>query len=149
MTFANKPGVSTNVHATIGPNSARNQLVDVDVSQLLAGKAGQLVTVAVDSISADGIDFYSRENASGRPKLIMDVATGPTSPASPTPTTNPQGSDINHDSHVDIFDLGILAAHYGETITSSSAAIVKACDLNSNGRVDVFDVGLMMRDYGT
>lgn len=56
-------------------------------------------------------------------------------------------ADINGDGNVNIFDLGILATHYGKTINSTSTAQEKASDVNADGVVNVFDLGLVIQRY--
>lgn len=55
--------------------------------------------------------------------------------------------DINLDGHVDLFDLGILASHYGQTITSSSDELTRRCDINNDGMVNIYDLGLLIHQY--
>ncbi|NTV30429.1 hypothetical protein HGA91_00415 [candidate division WWE3 bacterium] len=57
-------------------------------------------------------------------------------------------ADINDDYTVDIFDLGILSANYGKTITVGSSDIERKADINANGTVDVFDLGILTGSYG-
>ena len=71
-----------------------------------------------------------------------------TTPGTPTSTPTGKQGDINQDGTVSVFDLGILAAHYGEAITAASSEVGKRCDLNADNKVDVFDLGFLMGKYG-
>ncbi|NTV30371.1 hypothetical protein HGA91_00120 [candidate division WWE3 bacterium] len=56
--------------------------------------------------------------------------------------------DLNNDLTVNIFDLGILSANYGKTITTNSTDLERKSDLNNNLTVDVFDLGILIGNYG-
>ncbi|NTV30881.1 hypothetical protein HGA91_02785 [candidate division WWE3 bacterium] len=56
--------------------------------------------------------------------------------------------DINRDGVVDVFDLGLLVAHYGVQITDVSDEMTRRCDINMDKVVNVFDLGLLIANYG-
>ena len=60
--------------------------------------------------------------------------------------TNPTliPGDANDDGTVDVGDLGILAANYGQSDKNWSQG-----DFNSDGVVDVGDLGILAANYGT
>ncbi|NTV30868.1 hypothetical protein HGA91_02720 [candidate division WWE3 bacterium] len=60
---------------------------------------------------------------------------------------NEISGDINRDGIVDVFDLGILAAHYGQSVLTSSDAITKACDINSDTQISIYDLGILVGQY--
>jgi len=51
--------------------------------------------------------------------------------------------DANGDARVDVSDLGILAANYGQ-----SGRVWEQGDFNGDGRVDVSDLGILASAYG-
>ncbi len=53
--------------------------------------------------------------------------------------------DINSDNKVDVTDLSILLANYGQT---ASQATNPAADINGNGVVDVTDLSALLSNYG-
>jgi hypothetical protein len=57
--------------------------------------------------------------------------------------------DANRDSKVDVSDLGILAANYGQVITASTGDSWAYGDFNADGKVDVSDLGILAANYGT
>lgn len=61
---------------------------EVDVTAAVAAKAGQLLSLAVDETSSDGMDFTSREGTN-KPQLIVATATPVT--ATPVSTTSSPG----------------------------------------------------------
>ncbi|NTV30870.1 hypothetical protein HGA91_02730 [candidate division WWE3 bacterium] len=71
-----------------------------------------------------------------------------TSTVTPTPTTAAFDADINNDGAVNVFDLGLLAAHYGQIVNSTSDATTKACDINADGTINIFDLGILIGKYG-
>ncbi|NTV30875.1 hypothetical protein HGA91_02755 [candidate division WWE3 bacterium] len=56
-------------------------------------------------------------------------------------------ADINKDGSVNIFDLGILAARYGQTISASSDDISKSCDINDDNIINIYDLGILVGQY--
>ncbi|NOV03943.1 family 20 glycosylhydrolase [Paenibacillus planticolens] len=48
--------------------------------------------------------------------------------------------DVNGDGRVSIGDLGLAAAHYGETAASPNWQQVKAADINKDGIIDISDM---------
>jgi autotransporter-associated beta strand protein len=52
--------------------------------------------------------------------------------------------DSNLDRKVDVTDLGTLATHYGQSVSTG----VLAGDFNGDGKVDVTDLGLLATNYG-
>jgi uncharacterized protein YjdB len=51
--------------------------------------------------------------------------------------------DLNHDGKVSIGDLGILAANYGKTSTSSDWESIKNLDSNHDGKIDITDLAFI------
>lgn len=51
--------------------------------------------------------------------------------------------DTNADGRTDIFDFGILASHFGMTVSAGEDG-----DLDGNGVVDVLDFGILVSDFG-
>jgi hypothetical protein len=87
ITYTNRPALGAAFKTFNG--GALGSSVAVDLTAGLAGKAGQLVTLAIDSTSSDGFAFYSRENATDKVTLVIQTSGG--SPA-PTPTPTPTAS---------------------------------------------------------
>jgi hypothetical protein len=60
--------------------------------------------------------------------------------------------DANGDDRVDVGDLGILAANYGQNLQSEGIPFPQwwgRGDFNSDGKVDVGDLGILAANYGT
>ena len=53
-------------------------------------------------------------------------------------------ADINNDGKVDISDLSILAAHFGQSGQTFSTG-----DLNADGKVNILDLSLLAAQWGT
>ena len=92
ITYANRPALGA-AFKTFG-GGALGFSVAVDVTAGLAGKSGQLVTLAIDSVGSDGYAFYSRENSTNKVTLVIETTSGgspgpsvtPTRTVTPTPT---------------------------------------------------------------
>ena len=116
--------------------SRLNQLHTTDprLTLLSIASAGLLVVAFVFSLNLLPSTNERNRQLSGRPNSF---AAG-----------NNVNADFNTDSKVDVFDLGILASHFGIDVVATSDAITRACDINSDGKINVFDLGLMMGHYG-
>ncbi|NTV30871.1 hypothetical protein HGA91_02735 [candidate division WWE3 bacterium] len=63
------------------------------------------------------------------------------------PEPSELNADINNDGAVNVFDLGLLAAHYGQTVSSTSDATTKACDINRDWMISIYDLGILVGHY--
>ena len=54
--------------------------------------------------------------------------------------------DVNGDGIVDLLDMGVLSAHWGETPASPNWD--PKCDLNGDGIVDILDTGVLSAHWG-
>jgi len=85
LTFSNRPAKGA-VITSFTPSGAR-VWKEVDVTAAVAGEAGSLMSVALDTASSDGFDFSSAEAASNRVELVVRYGIGtPLSTLTPTPT---------------------------------------------------------------
>ncbi len=84
ITYSNRPALGA-AFKTFG-GGAQGSWVAVDVTTGLAGRAGQLITLGVDSTSSDGYYFFSRENSADKVTLVIETASGGSSGPTPTPT---------------------------------------------------------------
>jgi hypothetical protein len=73
------------------------------------------------------------------PTATPTPTTQPTTAPTPSPTPAPLIADINHDGHVNIFDLSILLAKW---LTNDATA-----DLNHDGVVNVFDLSILLAHW--
>jgi hypothetical protein len=71
MTYDTRPGLGDTVATIDGATS--ESYVEVDVTSFARSKVGQLLSLGIDSIGTDGLDFYSREHpeTDHRPVLIL------------------------------------------------------------------------------
>jgi len=71
MTYDTRPGLGDTLATIDGATS--ESFVEVDVTSFARSKIGQLLSLGIDSIGTDGLDFYSREHpdADHRPVLIL------------------------------------------------------------------------------
>jgi hypothetical protein len=58
------------------------------------------------------------------------------------------GGDINGDGTIDIFDMGVVSAHWYPGPPIGPLGYDSAPDINSDGAVDIFDVGLLSFNWG-
>ncbi|NTV30866.1 hypothetical protein HGA91_02710 [candidate division WWE3 bacterium] len=56
-------------------------------------------------------------------------------------------ADINRDRVVNVFDLGLLSSHYGQSTTGSSDQVTKNCDINKDNIINIFDLGILIGQY--
>lgn len=87
MTYTNRPPVGTSVN--IIPGGTAGTWVEVDISSAVSSKLGQLLSIAIDSVGSDGLDFYSKDNATDKPVLVINVDDTPLPTSTPTPTATP------------------------------------------------------------
>ena len=60
-------------------------------------------------------------------------------------TANAQDADVNGDGVVNIFDLTLVASHYGERVDTAQMSNI---DVNSDGIVDVQDLVIVANVMG-
>ena len=53
--------------------------------------------------------------------------------------------DVNHDGKVSVGDLGLVAANYGKTSTSSDWVSIKFADTNNDGKIDITDLAFIAK----
>ncbi len=58
-------------------------------------------------------------------------------------STKAKPGDVNSDGSVDVFDLSILASHFGQ-----SGQTLSTGDLNGDGTVNVFDLSILATNWG-
>lgn len=56
--------------ATINSNNISG-FIDIDITQAVKQKQGGILSIAIDTTSGDGIKFYSKENSTDKPALII------------------------------------------------------------------------------
>ncbi len=71
VNFSNEPTIDGGVLDSVGP-VARGDAVEFDVTAAIPGDG--TYCLAIDSASSNGVDYSSREAASGTPELIVEVA---------------------------------------------------------------------------
>jgi hypothetical protein len=69
INYNNRPVLGQAFQTFTAPSSGST--VNADVTSALAAKAGQLVTLGIDSAGSDGYAFYSRENPTDRVTLVV------------------------------------------------------------------------------
>jgi hypothetical protein len=91
ITYANRPSLGSAL-AGFHPGTS-NAWIEVDLTAALQAKAGQTVTLGIDTTSADGFVFNARESSVDRPTLVVTAGSSTPSPtASPAPTPRPSAS---------------------------------------------------------
>ncbi len=136
----------------------------ITIAGQYAGKldnAGELLTFravtgeVIHSFTYGDDDWYPPTDGPGYSLVIVDPLADPSTwgqPSSWRVSTNVQGSpgeadllyldaDVNQDGMVDIFDINLVSAHWGEA--------GPAGDANSDGAVDIFDINLISASWGT
>ncbi|NTV30869.1 hypothetical protein HGA91_02725 [candidate division WWE3 bacterium] len=108
--------------------------------QLIAGKKYFVEILQTESVGADSVTLAWIQPGSTTREIIPDQYFSAPTVASPS-------ADLNIDGRVDVFDLGILAAHYGQTIVSSSDTPTYRSDVNGDNTINVFDLGLLIGQY--
>jgi Calcineurin-like phosphoesterase len=88
ISFSNKPTKGA-VIRTFTPSVSVGAWVEVDVTSGAAGKAGSLLSMALDTASTDGYAFNSSEAASNRVQLVVQTGSGQTPGPTATPTRTP------------------------------------------------------------
>ena len=68
--YSNRPAPG-DVVSTFTPSSV-GQIIERDITSVAAIKLGQLMSLAIDSSSSNGYDFYSKENLTDKVVLILD-----------------------------------------------------------------------------
>jgi hypothetical protein len=115
---------------------------------LAAGNHTFVLTGREPDVIVDRVVFASDQNCvptgTGDNCAIAVAATPtpttspvPTAAATPTPTPAPtyNAADLNHDGHVNVFDLSILLNNWGKA---------GAGDLDNNGVVNIFDLSRLL-----
>ena len=88
ITFGNKPAKG-GVLATFIPGTTTGVWLQVDITSAVAGKAGSLMSIALDSASSDGFAFNSSEAGGNRVELVVQTGGGPTPGPTASPTRTP------------------------------------------------------------
>ena len=105
---------------TIGNDISRSVAIDVLDNVYISGYTHS----TLDGMSAGGTDAFLIKF---QPPLAIELIPG----------------DANRDGMVDVGDLGILAANYGQ-----SNKLPEQGDFNRDGVVDVGDLGILAANYG-
>ncbi len=73
VTYSSMPALGDTIATLNG--GIEGSFVEIDITSLARSKVGQLLSLAIDSIGSDGLDFYSREHADAdrRPVLVLTV----------------------------------------------------------------------------
>lgn len=69
ITYNNKPTPGSVVN-TFAPSTV-GQIIESDVTSIASTNLGQLMSLAIDSVSSDGYDFYSKENVADKVVLVL------------------------------------------------------------------------------
>jgi hypothetical protein len=88
ITFSNKPAKGAIIR-TFTPGLTLGVWVEVDVTSAAAGKAGSLMSMALDTASTDGYNFNSSEATTNRVQLLVQTGSAQTPGPTPTPTRTP------------------------------------------------------------
>ena len=86
INYNNRPAVDGPVLATQGPVTF-GQVVDFDITGAVTGNG--TYNFAIDTTSTDGAGYRSRNSASGKPTLLLTLATPTTTTTTSTTTTEP------------------------------------------------------------
>lgn len=117
-----------------------NDLVQVWLNPRLSGES----KLPAPDMEMSVTDFtFSRVAFIGNYSTDFDELRIGTTFEAAAPTVQGAG-DANGDGKVDVSDLGILAANYGET----AGSLWTAGDFNDDGAVDVSDLGILAANYG-
>ncbi len=111
-------------------------------SATIAGTYTQLNTSTTPSYTDSGLT----QNTAYFYKVAANDAAGNTSAQSAAYSINTKAKpgDINSDGSVDIFDLSILASHFGQ-----SGQTLSTGDLTGDGTVNIFDLSVLATNWGT
>ena len=96
ITYNNRPPLGEAFRTFAG--GALGAWVEVDVTAGLSGKAGQIITLGIDSAGSDGYAFNSRDAATDKVTLVVDAQAG----GGATPTVDARsliGPDANPDGN--------------------------------------------------
>ena len=56
--------------------------------------------------------------------------------------------DVNNDGMIDIFDIGVVSAHWYPGPPTGPLSYVSSADFNSDNAVDIFDIGILSVNWG-
>jgi Carbohydrate binding domain/Glycosyl hydrolase catalytic core len=92
ITYNNRPSLGAAFKTFAG--GALGAWVEVDVKAGLPGKAGQVITLGIDSVGSDGYAFNSRDAPTDKVTLIVEAqgGGGATPPSTPAPSSGPTAS---------------------------------------------------------
>lgn len=100
ITYGNQPSMGAVISKFTA--SSVNAWKEVDVTSYVISKAGQHASLGIEGIhrKGDGMDFYSKDNVTNKPQLIVTVTSPDTPPTDTTaPTVNTtfpvSGSSVN------------------------------------------------------
>ena len=68
LTYSSRPALGVTVASLPGLKSV-GSIIEIDITAEAAAKAGQIMSLGIDSTGTDGFDVYSKENATGKPEL--------------------------------------------------------------------------------
>ncbi len=73
VTYENKPEIQGVITRIVRPQSGR--AIEIDITSYVQSKMGKVFSLAIKSVSSNGVDFYSKEarDSSKRPKLTISI----------------------------------------------------------------------------
>ena len=69
ITYNNRPVASTKIASING--GGNDTWVSIDISDYVAAKKGQMMSIALDSLASNGLYFKSKESSTERPELVI------------------------------------------------------------------------------
>lgn len=69
LTYSRRPAASTNLASINGGGS--DSWVSIDLTDYVAAKKGQVMSIALDSLDSNGLYFKSKESSDDRPQLVI------------------------------------------------------------------------------
>lgn len=69
LTYNNRPSTGSMIGSFTSP--AMNTWIEIDLTSQVTAAQGQLMSIAIDEISSNSMNLYTRESASNRPALVI------------------------------------------------------------------------------
>ena len=103
------------------------------VQSQLTSTDGKL-SIMIDTLSSDDLNFFSRESSGNEPSLTVALT--------PTPPALSKTGDLDGNNKVDIFDYNILLTNFGKL------GIGVQGDIDNSDKVDIFDYNQLLTNFG-
>lgn len=72
ITYDNRPTLGSQVTTINGGKSGT--WIEIDITDLVTSNTGKVMSIGIDSAGGDGLDFYSKEATTYKPKLVIRLA---------------------------------------------------------------------------